>query len=110
MAIAYIPGQRYSGDGPSLILKTFSEICSSLELTCSCGEHESRLKQWKRKKSSVICGIQESKTVSVEENENSPFNRILIDRKGNKQLGMGFLVNKSLKVTSTKVNERELLH
>ena len=37
--------------------------------------------------------------------KNSPFNRIFLDRKGNKQLGMGFLVKKSLKVTNkNKVN------
>ena len=65
------------------------------------------MKQSNRKKSSVICGIQEPKTDSVEENKNSPFNRIFLDRKGNKQLEMGFLVNKLLKVTSTNlVNER----
>ena len=54
-----------------------------------------------------ISGIQESKTDSVEENKNDPFNRIFLDRKGNKQLGTGFVVNKFRKVTYTNlVNER----
>ena len=61
----------------------------------------------KPKESIVVCGSQESKTDSVEENENSPFNRIFLGRNGIKQLGMGLLVNKSLKVASTNlVNER----
>ena len=59
------------------------------------------MRQRNRKKSRVICGIRESKRDSVEESKNSPFNCIIQDRKGNKQLGMGFLVNKILKVTST---------
>ena len=54
-----------------------------------------------------ICGIQNSKTDSVEENENSSPNRKFLDRKRIKQLGMEFLVNKPLKVTSSNpVNER----
>ena len=47
--------------------------------------------------------ILESKTDSVEENKNSPSIRIILDRRRNKQLGMGFVVNKSLKVTSTNL-------
>ena len=48
------------------------------------------------------------KQSQLKKNKNSPSNRIFLDRKGNKQLGMGFLVNKSLKVTSTNlVNESE---
>ena len=54
-----------------------------------------------------ICEIQGTKTDSVEENKSSPSNRIFLDTKGSKQLGMGFLVNKSLKVSSTNLmNER----
>ena len=48
------------------------------------------------------CGIQKSKTNSVE-NRKIPYNRIFLGRKENKQLGIGFLVNKSLKVTSTNL-------
>ena len=55
----------------------------------------------------VDIGIQESKRDFVVEKENSLSNRIFLDRKWNKQLGMRFLVNKSLKVTSTNlVNEK----
>ena len=46
-----------------------------------------------------VCGIQESKTDSFEEIKDSPFNLTSLGRRGNKQLGMGFLVNESLKVT-----------
>ena len=55
-----------------------------------------------------ICEFQKSKTHSVEENKNSPSNRIFLDKKGNKQLGMGFLVNKSLKVTSTNMVKKRI--
>ena len=54
-----------------------------------------------------ICEIQESKTDSVDKNKYSPSDRIFQDRKVNKQLGLGFLVKKSLTVTSTNlVNDR----
>ena len=43
----------------------------------------------------------------VEENGNSLYNRLFLGRKGNKQLGIGFLVNKSLNVINGNlVNER----
>ena len=71
-------------------------------------EDESKMKQGNRRKSSVICGIQQSKTELVEKNENSPFNRIFLDRKRNKQLRTGFLVNKSLKVTSTNLVKEKI--
>ena len=44
--------------------------------------------------------IQESKT---EENKNKHSNRIFLDRKANKQMGMGFLVNKSRNLTGTNL-------
>ena len=140
--IAPIPGQRWFGDGSSLIIEKFP----SWELTWSCGEDESKVKQWNRRKCSVkvvlafqmpkslimdfhkvfniwswkirievvlarkkveICGNQESKRDLVVENKNNLSNRIFLDRKWNKQLGMRFLVNKSLKATSTNlVNKR----
>ena len=54
-----------------------------------------------------ICEIQESKTYSVEGKKQSPPSRIFLEIKRNKQLGIGLLVTKSLKVTSTNlVNER----
>ena len=59
------------------------------------------------RKKVYICEIQESKTDSVDKNKNSPSDRIFLDRKVNKQLRMGFLVKKSLTVTSTNlVNDR----
>ena len=54
-----------------------------------------------------LCWIQESKAYSAEEKRNSPYYCMILRRKGDKQFGMGFLMNKSLKVTSTNlVNER----
>ena len=66
------------------------------------------MKQWNRWKSSFNCGNKETKTDAVEKNTNRPCNSNFQDRKGNKQMGMRFLVNESLKVTKTNVVNKRI--